>query len=98
MYESTEDGQVQENDLAAILEIMLGVKEVELSCLFLSLDNPDVETITYGEMPSDSAAFPLDFTLIMSWKGNNSRLSTFSRWTCQFHRATPSLCSGLPRF
>lgn len=66
MYESTEDHQVQENDLVAILEIMLGVKEVELSCLFLSLNNPDVEAITYGEMQCDSAVFPLDFTLIMS--------------------------------
>lgn len=53
IYES-EEGEVQDNDLAAILEIMLGVKEVELSCLFLSLDNGDAETIAYGEIQPDS--------------------------------------------
>lgn len=53
IYES-EEGEVQENDLAAILEIMLGVKEVELSGLFLSLDNADAETIAYGEIQPDS--------------------------------------------
>lgn len=55
IYESEEGGEVQENDLAAILEIMLGVKEVELSGLFLSLDNADTETIAYGEIQPDSA-------------------------------------------
>lgn len=54
IYESEEGGEVQENDLAAILEIMLGVKEVELSDLFLSLDNADTETIAYGEIQPDS--------------------------------------------
>lgn len=49
IYGSEESGEVQEEDLAAILEIMLGVKEVELSGLFLSLDNPDTEKITYGK-------------------------------------------------
>lgn len=52
IYESEESGEVQEDDLAAILEIMLGVKEVELSGLFLSLDNPDTEKITYGKNQS----------------------------------------------
>lgn len=52
MYESEENGEVHEEDLAAILEIMLGVKEVELSGLFLSLDNPDTGKITYGETQS----------------------------------------------
>ncbi|CAF89448.1 unnamed protein product, partial [Tetraodon nigroviridis] len=50
IYEGEEGGEVQENDLDAILEIMLGVKQVELSALFLSLDSTDAETITYGEM------------------------------------------------
>lgn len=54
IYESEEGGEVQENDLAAILEIMLGVKEVELSGLFLSLNNADAETIAYGEIQPDS--------------------------------------------
>ncbi|XP_022616678.1 lysophosphatidylcholine acyltransferase 1-like isoform X1 [Seriola dumerili] len=50
MYESEENGDVLEEDLATILEIMLGVKEVELSCLFLALDQPDKEKITYDEL------------------------------------------------
>ncbi len=49
MYESEKSGEVEEDDLAAILEIMLGLKEVELSGLFLSLDRPDTGTITYGK-------------------------------------------------
>lgn len=53
MYEGEEGGEIQETDLAAILEIMLGVKEVQLSGLFLSLDE-DTERITHGEMQSDS--------------------------------------------
>nr|XP_019969610.1 PREDICTED: lysophosphatidylcholine acyltransferase 2-like [Paralichthys olivaceus] len=50
MYEIEEGGDVKEEDLATILEIMLGVKEVELSGLFLSLDRPDTERITYDEL------------------------------------------------
>ncbi|XP_030268873.1 lysophosphatidylcholine acyltransferase 1 [Sparus aurata] len=49
MYEKEDNGEVREEDLAAILEIMLGVKEVDLSGLFLSLDNDDQETMTYDE-------------------------------------------------
>lgn len=49
MYENEDNGEVREEDLATILEIMLGVKEVELSGLFLSLDNDDQETMTYGK-------------------------------------------------
>ncbi len=49
MYESEGSGEVLEEELAAILEIMLGVEEVELSGLFLSLDRPDTGKITYGK-------------------------------------------------
>lgn len=49
MYENEEDGEILEEELAAILEIMLGVKEVELSGLFLSLEGQDTERITYGK-------------------------------------------------
>uniref|UniRef100_A0A8P4K673 Lysophosphatidylcholine acyltransferase 1 n=1 Tax=Dicentrarchus labrax TaxID=13489 RepID=A0A8P4K673_DICLA len=49
MYESEESGEVLEQEIAAILEIMLGVKEVELSGVFLSLDGPDTEKMTYGK-------------------------------------------------
>ncbi|XP_068189007.1 lysophosphatidylcholine acyltransferase 1-like isoform X2 [Antennarius striatus] len=50
MYVGEESNAVQEDDLAVILEIMLGVKDVELSALFLSLDRPDTEKITYDEL------------------------------------------------
>ncbi|XP_033493298.1 lysophosphatidylcholine acyltransferase 1 [Epinephelus lanceolatus] len=50
MYENEENGQVLEEDLTAILEIMLGVKELDLSVLFLSLDGPDTGKITYDEL------------------------------------------------
>ena len=49
MYESEESGEVLEEELASIFEIMLGVEEVELSVLFLSLEDPDKEKITYGK-------------------------------------------------
>lgn len=49
MYESEESGEVLEHELVAILEIMLGVEEVELSMLFLELESPDTAKITYGK-------------------------------------------------
>uniref|UniRef100_A0A665UFV5 Lysophosphatidylcholine acyltransferase 1-like n=1 Tax=Echeneis naucrates TaxID=173247 RepID=A0A665UFV5_ECHNA len=50
MYESEETGEVLEEDLTRILEIMLGVKEVELSSLFLVLGVPGKAKITYDEL------------------------------------------------
>ncbi|XP_070777716.1 lysophosphatidylcholine acyltransferase 1 [Enoplosus armatus] len=50
MYESEENGGVLEEELATILEIMLGVKEVELSGLILALGDPDAAKITYNEL------------------------------------------------
>ncbi|KAM3595876.1 uncharacterized protein V6R79_004412 [Siganus canaliculatus] len=49
MYENEESGQVREKELAAILEIMLGVEEVELALVFMLLDGRDTDTITYDE-------------------------------------------------
>ncbi|XP_070702868.1 lysophosphatidylcholine acyltransferase 1 [Pempheris klunzingeri] len=49
MYESEESGDVQEEELTTILEIMLGVKEVELSGVLLALGGPDTGKITYDE-------------------------------------------------
>lgn len=49
MYESEENGEVQEDDLATILEIMLGVEDVELCVFFMSLDGGDKGAITYGK-------------------------------------------------
>lgn len=49
VYENEESREVTEEDLAAILGIMLGVKDVELSGLFLALDGPDPAKITYGK-------------------------------------------------
>lgn len=51
IYEKEKAGEVQEEDLATILEIMLGVEEVNLSCLFLVIDKADKDTITYGKDP-----------------------------------------------
>lgn len=48
MYETEEDGHVKEDDLAAILEIMLGVENLDLGGLFLSL-REDTGKITYDE-------------------------------------------------
>ncbi|KAI3358370.1 hypothetical protein L3Q82_014810 [Scortum barcoo] len=50
MYESEETGEVLDEELAAILEVMLGVTDVELSGLFVSLDRPDTAKITYDEL------------------------------------------------
>lgn len=49
MYESEENGEVPEEELATILEVILGIKEVELSGLFLALGRPDTAKITYGK-------------------------------------------------
>lgn len=48
MYESEESGEILEEELAGILEIMLGVKEVRLSSVCLTL-GPDTGKITYGK-------------------------------------------------
>ncbi|KAF7668045.1 hypothetical protein LDENG_00035420 [Lucifuga dentata] len=50
IYGSEESGEVLEEDLATILEIMLGMEELELSALFLSLDGPDTGKITYDDL------------------------------------------------
>ncbi|KAF3707694.1 Lysophosphatidylcholine acyltransferase 1 [Channa argus] len=50
MYESEENGGILEEELATILEIMLGVKELDLSGLFLALGRPDRGKITYNEL------------------------------------------------
>ncbi|XP_047461985.1 lysophosphatidylcholine acyltransferase 1 [Mugil cephalus] len=47
MYEREEDGKILEEELAAILEVMLGVKEVKLSGLFLALEGQDRGKISY---------------------------------------------------
>ncbi|KAJ0054850.1 hypothetical protein NL108_006281, partial [Boleophthalmus pectinirostris] len=46
MYQNEDDGSVTEEDLATILEIMLGVEKMDLSGLFLSLQE-DTGKITY---------------------------------------------------
>lgn len=50
MYENKEDGSVIEDDLADILGIMLGVENMDLAGLFLSLQDDYVEKITYDEL------------------------------------------------
>lgn len=48
MYKNEDDGKVKEEDLASILEIMLGVENMDLSGLFLSLGE-ETGKITYDE-------------------------------------------------
>ncbi|XP_013883872.1 lysophosphatidylcholine acyltransferase 1 [Austrofundulus limnaeus] len=50
MYENEDGGEILEEDLAVVLEIMLGVKDVDLSGLFLALGRPDTRKITYDEL------------------------------------------------
>ncbi|XP_033987065.1 lysophosphatidylcholine acyltransferase 1-like [Trematomus bernacchii] len=50
MFESEDNGYVLEEDLAAILEIMLGVRELDLSGLFSALSGPETAKITYAEL------------------------------------------------
>uniref|UniRef100_A0AAQ5ZLB4 Phospholipid/glycerol acyltransferase domain-containing protein n=1 Tax=Amphiprion ocellaris TaxID=80972 RepID=A0AAQ5ZLB4_AMPOC len=50
MYESEETGEILKEDLAVIFEIMLGVKEVDLTVMFLALGGPDTGRITYDEL------------------------------------------------
>lgn len=50
MYESEDTGEILEEDLAVIFEIMLGVKEVDLTMMFLALGGPDTGRITYDEL------------------------------------------------
>lgn len=49
IYENEEDGNVLEEDLVTILEIMLGVEELDLSAFFLSLRN-GIGKITYDQL------------------------------------------------
>ncbi|KAK7898640.1 hypothetical protein WMY93_019493 [Mugilogobius chulae] len=49
MYQNEEDGSVTEKDLATILEIMLGVENIELGGLFQSLQE-DTGRITYDQL------------------------------------------------
>lgn len=49
MYGNQDSGEILEEDLAVVLEIMLGVKDVELSGLFLALGRPDTRKIPYGK-------------------------------------------------
>ncbi|XP_039978679.1 lysophosphatidylcholine acyltransferase 1 isoform X1 [Xiphias gladius] len=76
MYESEENGDILEEDLANILEVMLGVDEVELSGLFLELDRPDTEKITYGFTEEDK------YRLLLIFQGLLHPPSVFSR-NCQ---------------
>ncbi|XP_076016059.1 lysophosphatidylcholine acyltransferase 1 isoform X1 [Genypterus blacodes] len=58
MYESDEDRDVREEDLAAIFEILLGVEEVELSGLFAALGRSDKTKTTYDELHHFIAQHP----------------------------------------
>lgn len=49
MYEREEAGAILQEELATIFEIMLGVNEMELSGLFVSLGRTGAREITYGK-------------------------------------------------
>ncbi|XP_053303204.1 lysophosphatidylcholine acyltransferase 1 [Pleuronectes platessa] len=85
MYESEEDGDVQEEDLATILEIMLGVKEVELSGLFLSLDRPDTERITYDELRHFIVQHPRFVLEHLDFKDHPRRFGVGQQKSCNGH-------------
>lgn len=57
MYESEESGEILEEELAGILEVMLGVKEVRLSSVCLTL-GPDTGKITYDDLLHYIQQFP----------------------------------------
>ncbi|XP_077599655.1 lysophosphatidylcholine acyltransferase 1 isoform X1 [Stigmatopora nigra] len=50
MYENEDSGEVHENELSSMLEIMLGVKEMDLSMFFMELDGTGTGKITYDEL------------------------------------------------
>ncbi|XP_074469723.1 lysophosphatidylcholine acyltransferase 1 isoform X1 [Sebastes fasciatus] len=85
MYESEEDGDVLEDDIAAILEIMLGVKKVELQGLFLSLDRPDTGKMTYDELHHFIEQHPRFVQDYLDFENHPRQFSSFGR---------PKSCNG----
>ncbi|XP_026204610.1 lysophosphatidylcholine acyltransferase 1 [Anabas testudineus] len=84
MYESEENGQVLQEELATILEIMLGVKEVELSRLFLALGRHDTGKITYDELHHFIEEHPHIVHDCLDFKDGPHR----------FHISQPNSCNG----
>ncbi|XP_008329467.1 lysophosphatidylcholine acyltransferase 1 [Cynoglossus semilaevis] len=69
MYESEETAEVQEQDLATILEIMLGVEEVELSVMFLTMDRgTDTGRLTYDEFCGCLKQYPYFVSDVLGFK------------------------------
>ncbi|XP_056876644.1 lysophosphatidylcholine acyltransferase 1 isoform X1 [Takifugu flavidus] len=81
MYEREEGGEIQGAELAAILEIMLGVKEVELSGLFLSLDE-DTQAITHDEFVHFLEQHPYFVQDYLSFKNHPRRHCYGARHNC----------------
>ncbi|XP_060915562.1 lysophosphatidylcholine acyltransferase 1 [Labrus mixtus] len=75
MYESEDNGKVLEDDLASILEMMLGVEEVELSGVFLSLDGSDEGKITYDELHGFIEQHPYFIQDYLDFKNHPRKLS-----------------------
>ncbi|XP_028256306.1 lysophosphatidylcholine acyltransferase 1 [Parambassis ranga] len=74
MYESEEDGTILEKELAVILEIMLGVKEMELSVLFLTLNGPNTGKITYDQLRGYLKQHPLITQDVLVFKDHPRKL------------------------
>ncbi|XP_058475973.1 lysophosphatidylcholine acyltransferase 1 [Solea solea] len=86
MYESEEeDGEVLEDDLAAVLEIMLGVKEAELSGLFLTLGRPDTGRITYDELVRYIEEYPNFIRDCLDYKDHPRKFCCVRRQHCNGH-------------
>nr|XP_057904033.1 lysophosphatidylcholine acyltransferase 1 [Doryrhamphus excisus]XP_057904034.1 lysophosphatidylcholine acyltransferase 1 [Doryrhamphus excisus] len=85
MYENEDSGQVHEHELAAMLEIMLGVKEVELSMVFMSLEGPDTGKITYDELRRFVAAHPHFVQDYLDFKDHPRHFCVRPRNTCNGH-------------
>lgn len=70
MYENDDSGEIAEEDLAVILEIMLGVKEVKLSPQFFKPKGPDAGKITCDELQCLIKQHP-DFSVdCLNFKGH----------------------------
>ncbi|XP_054619724.1 lysophosphatidylcholine acyltransferase 1 isoform X2 [Dunckerocampus dactyliophorus] len=82
MYENEDSGHVHEHELAAMLEIMLGVKEVELSMVFMSLDGPDTGKITYDELRCFIAEHPRFVQDYLDFKDHPRHFCVRPRNTC----------------
>ncbi|XP_061886145.1 lysophosphatidylcholine acyltransferase 1 isoform X3 [Entelurus aequoreus] len=85
MYDSQDTGQVHERDLAAMLEIMLGVKQVELSLVLMELGGPHNGKVTYDELWCFMAEHPHFVQDYLDFKDHPRHLSVGPHDSCNGH-------------